>query len=78
MRNYLVGVCELDSAGQIIGTHHVSSHASETPEGAKMAAINDTKCDWGMGDDDAELHVLFVMAPVGHEIEVIEYDERAS
>jgi len=76
MRVYLIAVCELDSAGHIIGTHHVSSHASETPEGAKLAAVNETRCDWGMGNDEA-LHVLFVMAPVGHEIEVIEYDERA-
>ena len=77
MDNYLVAVCELDSAGMITGTHHVSSHAAESPEAAKAAAINETQCDWCLGDDEP-LHVLFVIsAPVGIEISVIEYDDAA-
>ena len=82
LRSYLVGVCELDGAGNITGTHHVSSHVAESVEDAAKAGINETACDWGC-DDESSLHVLFVMAAqvagLGAlpEIDVLEYDERA-
>lgn len=77
MKNYTIAVCELDSAGHIMGTHHVSSTAAQSVEEAKEWALNDTRCDWGLGDDEP-IHVLFVMAtPIGVDLEVIEYDECA-
>lgn len=78
MRTYLVGVCEIDRNGKIYGTHHVSSHHTETVEEAKAMGLNDTMGDWAYDYPD-DLHVLFVMAPTedGTGIEVLYYDEGA-
>jgi len=78
IQNYLIGVCELDLYGNIMGEHHVSSTVADSIEAAKEWAINDTACDWGYDlEDVSDLHVLFVMAtPVGTGIEVLEYEER--
>lgn len=74
-KHYLVAVCELGAHGGVIGTHHLSSHTTDTVDEAKRLARAETASDWGYDIPEA-LHVLFVLAaPAGVEIEVIEYDE---
>lgn len=74
---YMVAVCDMGTAGRLVGTHSVVSTVADSAEKAKDWARNETACNWGRDPKDAEnLHVLFVMEyPVGVEVNVVEYDE---
>ncbi len=74
IEGYTVWVCEIGSAGNIAGTHHVSYHVG-TVEEAKALALNETAIDWYSENSSDVLSGLHILGVAKGDVEVIEWDE---
>jgi hypothetical protein len=73
---YTVWVCEIDSSGDPVGTHHISYHQGTVQE-AKNAARLDTAIEWYNQSSDEFTNPLHILGVCSGNVHVDEWDEKA-